>query len=93
MKNWIRYIEKLLIEGFVFVVTVYQKILSPDHGIFSVFIVRENRCRFYPSCSAYSIQAVRQYGLFRGIMASLKRIMGCNPWGAGGYAPLKNPKF
>ncbi|HWP93938.1 MAG TPA: membrane protein insertion efficiency factor YidD [Thermodesulfobacteriota bacterium] len=45
-------------------------------------------CRFYPSCSEYSLQAFRRYGFSRGLWLSLKRISRCHPQSAGGYDPV-----
>ncbi|NMB12909.1 MAG: membrane protein insertion efficiency factor YidD [Firmicutes bacterium] len=47
------------------------------------------RCRFYPTCSEYGQQAVRKYGVVRGMAMLMKRIMRCHPWGASGYDPVK----
>ncbi|KKU51383.1 MAG: membrane protein insertion efficiency factor YidD [Candidatus Sungbacteria bacterium RIFCSPLOWO2_02_FULL_47_9] len=72
---------------FLFCIKLYQKTLSPDHGgIFSV--LPYFRCRFYPSCSVYAEESIRQYGLIDGIIASLKRIVRCNPLHPGGYDPV-----
>ncbi|HHT66543.1 MAG: membrane protein insertion efficiency factor YidD [Caldicoprobacterales bacterium] len=46
-------------------------------------------CRFYPTCSQYSMQAIEKYGSLKGMFLSLKRIMKCNPLHPGGYDPLK----
>ncbi|HHU48790.1 MAG: membrane protein insertion efficiency factor YidD [Caldicoprobacterales bacterium] len=46
-------------------------------------------CRFYPTCSQYSMQAIEKYGSLKGIVLSLKRILKCNPLHPGGYDPLK----
>jgi len=46
------------------------------------------RCRFYPSCSSYTLQAVERYGLLKGLALGLKRIVRCHPWNDGGYDPL-----
>lgn len=45
-------------------------------------------CRFTPTCSAYSIEAIQKHGPLRGGWLSLKRILRCNPWGGHGYDPV-----
>jgi uncharacterized protein len=45
-------------------------------------------CRFYPSCSEYAIEALRQHGAWRGSALAAKRILRCNPWHEGGYDPV-----
>jgi len=49
-------------------------------------------CRFYPSCSEYSIQVVASFGLFRGIVLGLRRLGRCHPWNDGGYDPPPVPR-
>lgn len=46
-------------------------------------------CRFFPSCSTYSIEAIQRYGFLKGGWMSLKRISRCNPLWDGGYDPIK----
>jgi len=46
-------------------------------------------CRFEPSCSMYTEQAISKYGLFRGGWMGAKRIASCGPWRPGGYDPVK----
>ncbi len=46
-------------------------------------------CRFEPTCSAYFIQAVEKYGVFKGSYLGIKRILKCHPWHEGGYDPLE----
>ncbi|OQX00984.1 membrane protein insertion efficiency factor YidD [Candidatus Parcubacteria bacterium A4] len=60
----------------------YQKILSPDQGIFRFFFRRT--CRFYPSCSEYTCLAVEKYGALKGMWMGMKRILKCHPWHEGG---------
>ncbi len=48
-----------------------------------------NSCRYYPSCSEYSIEALKEFGLIKGIFKSFIRILSCNPWGKGGLDPVK----
>ncbi|OHA07579.1 MAG: membrane protein insertion efficiency factor YidD [Candidatus Sungbacteria bacterium RIFCSPLOWO2_01_FULL_47_10] len=69
-------------------IKLYQKTFSPDHGAFRN-VSGFSRCRFYPSCSEYTKEAVSQYGLFKGAVVSLRRIIRCNPFHHGGYDPLK----
>jgi putative membrane protein insertion efficiency factor len=46
------------------------------------------KCRFYPSCSQYMLQAVDRFGPFRGTLMGLRRLMKCHPFNDGGYDPL-----
>lgn len=69
----------------VFLINTYQLVLSPESGV-----LRKNRptCRFSPSCSEYTKQAITKYGFFKGIGLGGKRILRCHPWHAGGLDPL-----
>jgi len=58
----------------------YQIFISPWFGA---------KCRFYPTCSTYFIQALEKYGVFKGSFLGIKRILKCHPWNDGGYDPLK----
>ncbi len=62
----------------------YQLLLSPWLGA---------RCRFYPSCSCYALDALESHGSLRGGILALRRLARCHPWHAGGYdpVPLKSP--
>jgi putative membrane protein insertion efficiency factor len=46
-------------------------------------------CRYLPTCSEYSIEALKTYGFFKGVLLSIKRILSCHPWGRGGFDPVK----
>lgn len=80
--------NNIIIRAIVANIIVYQKTISPDHGMLQNFY-RTQHCRFFPSCSDYAVQSLRQYGLMKGIMLSLKRIIRCNPFCAGGYDPVR----
>ena len=57
---------------------------------FSIFFEKEGiRCKYYPTCSEYAIQAYNKYGFFKGSFLVIKRILKCNPFSKGGYDPLK----
>ena len=67
----------------------YQRTVSPDHGMYSSFAHAQLiGCKFYPSCSAYAVTAIRQYGLFFGVVVSARRVLRCHPWSRGGYDPI-----
>ena len=60
-------------------IRAYQLFVSPLLG---------PRCRFYPSCSAYAVDAVLQHGVLRGIGLAGWRLLRCNPWNLGGVDPV-----
>lgn len=72
----------------IFLIRLYQKTLSFDHGILKGFYPN-GYCRFSPTCSEYTIQAIQKYGVIKGGFKGIKRIIRCNPWNKGGYDPLK----
>lgn len=72
----------------LFFIKIYQTSLSLDHGPLK-FLRPFGQCKFYPTCSNYSYQAIDKYGIVKGGWTSLKRLMRCHPWSKGGYDPLK----
>jgi putative membrane protein insertion efficiency factor len=58
---------------------LWQLLASPTYG---------QTCRFYPSCSAYGVEAVRQYGALRGCWMTARRLLRCHPWNPGGFDPV-----
>ncbi|KUG02572.1 protein yidd [hydrocarbon metagenome] len=64
---------------FIGIIKVYQKFK---------FLKTAPTCRFYPSCSAYSIEAIQKYGIFKGGWLSVRRISRCHPYHEGGYDPV-----
>lgn len=68
---------------------IYQKTLSPDHGFFkNIHSATKYKCRFYPSCSVYTTDAINKYGITKGVFEGMKRVGRCHPWSAGGYDPV-----
>ena len=61
-------------------IKIYKYLISPLIG---------HSCRYLPTCSEYSIEALKTYGLSKGLLLSLKRIMSCHPWGNSGFDPVK----
>ncbi|RMG72642.1 MAG: membrane protein insertion efficiency factor YidD [Nitrospirae bacterium] len=64
----------------VFIIKVYQITISP---------LLPNSCRFTPTCSEYSIEAINRYGALKGTVMAIKRILRCNPFNPGGYDPVR----
>lgn len=71
--------KKILLKS----IEIYKKIFSPylsHKGI---------NCKYYPTCSEYTKQAIIKYGSIKGCFLGLKRILRCNPFSKGGYDPLR----
>jgi len=64
---------------FLALIKGYQKFISP---------LTPSTCRFQPTCSHYSAEALKQHGLLKGGALALKRIARCHPWGGSGYDPV-----
>ncbi|OIP79592.1 MAG: hypothetical protein AUK21_03795 [Parcubacteria group bacterium CG2_30_48_51] len=65
-------------------ITVYQKTISPDHSMFLRPFYPHGCCKFYPSCSEYTRQAVVKHGVFKGTRLFFGRLRKCHPWAEGG---------
>lgn len=66
------------------------KIINFYQAHISLFLKKNGVvCKYYPSCSEYSKQAIEKYGVAKGGILAIKRILKCNPFSKGGYDPLK----
>jgi uncharacterized protein len=64
---------------FITLVRVYQYAISPLFG---------RRCRYFPTCSEYTVDAIQKFGAVKGGWLGVKRICRCHPWHPGGYDPV-----
>lgn len=64
----------------------YQKWISLDNGVFKYLGI--HICKYSPTCSEYTYQAVEKYGIFLGLLKGSYRIIRCNPFSKGGYDPV-----
>lgn len=75
MKNF----TKILAIPFIWLVRFYQAAISP---------YTPASCRYTPTCSGYTLQALKRHGVFKGGWLAIKRIGSCHPWGGSGYDPV-----
>lgn len=71
--------RKIIQSPIIFLVKIYQWIISP---LFPAV------CRYDPTCSSYMIEAVEEWGIFKGTYLGIKRIASCHPWGGHGHDPV-----
>lgn len=72
-------ISGFFVRTFCVLIQIYRKFISP---------ALPRCCRFYPTCSAYALEAFQKHGVTKGFLLSSKRILRCNPWCEGGYDPV-----
>jgi putative membrane protein insertion efficiency factor len=65
-------------------INFYRRFISP---------ALPQRCKYHPTCSAYAVEAVRTYGVFRGLVLAGWRLLRCNPWSHGGVDPVEAQKI
>lgn len=71
-----------MVKIMILIIRFYQRVISK-------YILTGNNCRFYPTCSDYSIQAYKKYGFIKGTYLTIRRILRCNPFNPGGYDPIE----
>ena len=72
-------INKYISFPFILMIRLYQLFISPLLG---------QNCRYLPTCSEYSVKSLKEHGLIRGSILSIKRISKCHPWGSHGFDPV-----
>jgi len=65
-------------------IMVYQRVVSP---------AIPRRCKYEPTCSRYAVEAIRDYGILRGLVLAGWRLLRCNPWSYGGYDPVERQRL
>ncbi len=75
-----KWLTQCIVSLLLGVIKIYQLFISPLMG--------PSKCRYVPTCSEYARIALQQYGVFKGMGLSVKRISRCAPWGGHGYDPV-----
>jgi len=78
-KHIVKTVFKILAWPFIIIIKFYQLAISPFFP---------SSCRYTPTCSHYSAEALKKYGLFKGGWLGIKRISRCHPWGRSGHDPV-----
>jgi putative membrane protein insertion efficiency factor len=65
-------------------IELYRRVISP--GL-------PSRCKYEPTCSAYAAQAIREFGILRGLVLAVWRVLRCNPWSHGGFDPVTDQRI
>lgn len=84
MKRSLEHARTLLAELVLLPLHLYRRLISP---------ALPPRCKYYPSCSAYAVEAVRELGVIRGTLLAAYRLVRCNPWSLGGVDELADRRF
>jgi len=75
----LKYLNIIFVYVLIFLIKAYQFFVSP---------LLKSNCRYLPTCSEYSITALKKYGFIVGLFFSVKRILSCHPFGGHGYDPV-----
>ena len=71
--------KKIFVFPLVIIIKLYQFVISP---------LTPPSCRYSPTCSQYALEALKKYGIIKGVNLTFKRIIKCHPWGGSGYDPI-----
>jgi uncharacterized protein len=74
-----KFIKYIFSSIFLAIIKIYQLFISP---------LLPPSCRYTPTCSQYTVEAIKKYGPFKGGCLGLRRIMRCHPWGGHGHDPV-----
>ena len=72
-------VKPIIVKLLCFPIHCYRYVIRP---------VLPCSCRFYPSCSAYALEALQRFGVFKGLYKTVCRLFRCHPWNPGGYDPV-----
>ncbi|MBI2274398.1 MAG: membrane protein insertion efficiency factor YidD [Bacteroidetes bacterium] len=78
-RSWLQWLAVIVSYPFILLIRIYQYVISPALG---------PKCRYTPTCSQYSVQALQKHGLIKGGWLAIKRISRCRPGGGHGYDPV-----
>lgn len=78
-----RILQQIIRIPFILVIRIYQIIISP---------ITPASCRYNPTCSQYAVEALKEWGIFKGSWLAIKRISSCHPWGGSGDDPVPKKK-
>ena len=82
LKRFLKKLVSIPLSVSVLIIRGYQIFVSP------FFAHRGSNCRFHPACSEYFLQAIRRFGIFKGGLLGVWRILRCHPFGRGGWDPV-----
>ena len=85
MPATLNYLPRLLV---LKLIRIYQKTLSFDHGLVKIFFPN-GYCKYRPTCSQYAYQSVEKYGIIKGGLMAVWRVLRCNPFSGGGHDSVK----